>query len=180
MFAGLIETETWMLDDHLIRTAGIEDIPDIVKIRVLLQGHMEARNPALWALSRKHADERPAFYRKMIEDPDAKLIVIEDENSRTIIGMALGRKMRHDEYVPEKSGRIDDVWIDPAHRRKGLCTALVTKLIEFFAEDNIEALVLDYAHGNTEAEAVWSKLGFQVVIKTAVADISKIKSTLSK
>jgi len=48
---------------------------------------------------------------------NSKLLIVQEDESKNIVGMALGRIYIHDEYVPNKSGRIDDVWIEPNYRR---------------------------------------------------------------
>ena len=61
------------------------------------------------------------FYKSALEDHHCHLLVAEDEESRVIIGMGLGRIFEHEEHVPDKSGKIDDIWVEPDYRQKGLC-----------------------------------------------------------
>ena len=77
--------------------------------------------------------------------------------------------------MPSKSGRIDDIGIDPEHRRKGLCTSLVSHLVEFFASAGISSLMLEYVEGNQEAEQTWTKFGFHSVLKTANAALAAVE-----
>jgi len=90
--------------------------------------------------------------------------------------MGLGTLQMHDEYVPSNSGKIDDIWVEPRYRRKGLLKNLLLDLIEFFKSKGIESLTLNYVEGNHEAEVVWKKLGFKTVIKIAVADLSEVEN----
>ena len=160
---------------YQIRDAIHEDVDKLVKMRLSLQNHMSENNSFLWQMSQKLISEQPDFYRDMIKDKDAKLIVIQDKKTESIIGMGLGRKVKHDEFIPNKSGRIDGVWIDPAYRKHGFCKRLVSELLEFFGEDGIDSLVLEYSDGNQEAENVWKKLGFKDLLNTAAAKISIVK-----
>ncbi len=114
-------------------------------------------------------EARPAHYRRAVEDPAARLLHIEEGGSGELIGMGLGRI--HDHYTPAGSGRIDDVWIDPRFRRRGLCRQLLARWVEFFTSNGIEAMVLDFAEGNAESVETWRALGFRPVLTTAVTRI---------
>jgi len=159
----------------VFRTATLDDLHKVVRMRISLQKHMSERNPNLWQMSEKKVSDLPTFYRTAIDDPQSLLLVVQDEESSKVIGMGLGRICTHDEYNPDRSGRIDDVWIEPSFRRRGLCSSIVFRLIEFFRENNVESLVLDYSDGNTEAEAIWHLLGFKTVIRTAITNVSDLR-----
>jgi ribosomal protein S18 acetylase RimI-like enzyme len=165
---------------YQIREAAEEDMKDMVRMRLSLKKHMSRRNPFLWELSRKRIDEQPGFYRKMMKNENIKLLVVYDSEANTNVGMGFGWKQNHDDFIPDRSGRIEDIWIEPEHRRKGLCTKLILQLIDFFNSDGINSLVLEYGSGNIEAEHVWAQLGFHDVLKTANADISDVKERCEK
>jgi ribosomal protein S18 acetylase RimI-like enzyme len=100
-------------------------------------------------------------------------LVVHDDESGNTVGMALGRICDHQDYVPNKSGRIDDVWIESNYRRKELGTKLVSELLKFFKLHHVVAVILKYAEGNIEAEAFWEQFGFEPVLTTATANLSK-------
>ena len=161
-----------MQDTLSIRRATQADIESLVEMRLRLQRHMEASNSRLWGISETKISAMPEFYRVGINDPNALLLVVQGHESEDLAGMGLGRICRHGEYVPSASGRIDDIWIEPALRRKGVGTRLVTELLKFFRLRGIEALVLDYAEGNVEAEAMWRRFGFAPVLITATTALT--------
>ena len=158
-----------------IQIATLDDIDNIVRMRLSLQQHMFKNNSHLWQMSRKKVSSLPTFYRSVIEHRDSQLLIAKDGKSRSIIGMAIGRICVHDEYVPNKSGRIDDVWIEPNYRRKGLATRLVSELLEFFKVNHIGVIILEYAKGNIEAEAIWERFGFEPVLTIATANLSDLE-----
>jgi GNAT superfamily N-acetyltransferase len=141
-----------------------------------LQEHLIRSNPALWRLSPKRASELTDIYRKMITNERIRLLVVYDTETKTNVGMAFGCKLIHEEFVPNQSGKIDDMWIDPDHRRKGLCTGLLSHLVEYFAAAGINSLTLDYVDGNYLAEQTWPRFGFQSVLKTANATLSEVEN----
>jgi len=160
---------------YVIKVVTGEDIDGVVRMRLSLQEHLSRRNSDLWKLSPKRASELSEFYRKMMSNKGIRMLVIHDAETKSNVGMGLGRIQTHDEFVPSKSGRIDDIWIDPAHRRKGLCTSLVSHLVEFFTSSGISSLTLEYVEGNHEAEQTWTRFSFRSVLKTANAALSAVE-----
>ena len=166
------------MSQYRVRDATLEDVDEIVRMRLRLQGHLEESNPRVWQLSQKSISELAEFCRERIEDSDSKLVVVEDTEKEELVGFGHGRISEHDEYIPEKSGGIDDIWIEPYHRRKGLCKRMMTQLLHFFESRGIETLVLDFVEGNVEAEAVWSQLGFRTLLRKATASLKDVEQSL--
>jgi len=167
-------------DRYEVRAARVQDIPDLVAMRLKLEAHVLKRNPVSWEMSAKKIAGMGNYYRREIEDLSARVIVIQDREGGEIVGMGGGKKRVHDDYVPDASGRIGDVWIEPEHRRQGLGSRMVSELIRFFESEGIRALTLDYARGNREAAAFWLGLGFEPVAVLANADLKDVKSRLSQ
>ncbi len=165
-----------MPSKYQIREAHEKDVKELVRMRLDLQKHMSQNNPYLWQISQKRISILSEFYLHKIGDRNSKLLVIEDNRSGSIIGMGLGTLQMHDEYVPSNSGKIDDIWVEPRYRRKGLLKNLLLDLIEFFKSKGIESLTLNYVEDNQEAEVVWKKLGFKTVIKITNADLSEVEN----
>ena len=164
-----------MSRDFLIRGATEKDINSIVAMRLRLQEHMLMINRNLWQMSEKSIAALPTFYRSALEDQQCHLVVAEGKQSGVILGMGLGRIYEHDEHVPKESGKIDDIWIEPNYRRKGLGTKLVSELLEFFKLKHVVAIILEYAKGNIEAEAIWERFGFEPVLTIATANLSDLE-----
>ena len=164
-----------MNDHYSIRIAMRGDIDNVVRLRLSLQEHMRKNNSHLWQMSKKKVSSLPTFYRTAINDKNSQLLIVQEDESNNIVGMALGRIFFHDEYVPNKSGKIDDVWVEPNYRRKGLGTNLVSELLKFFKLNNVVAIILEYAKGNVEAEAIWERFGFEPVLTTATAILSDLE-----
>ena len=164
------------MNDHFsIQKATLGDIDHVVRMRLSLQQHMRKNNSHLWQISKKKISSLPTFYRTALNDLNSHLLIVQEDESKSIVGMALGRICIHDEYVPNKSGRIDDVWIEPNYRRKGLGTKLVLELLDFFKLNDVVAIILEYTKGNVEAEAIWERFGFEPVLTIATANLSNLE-----
>lgn len=155
-----------------IRQAARDDIPMLVEMKQKLQKHMDDNNKNLWGIQRLAVINLVPYYEQQIINPDVCLIVAIDDSSGRLIGMALGKIKYHEEYLTGRSGRIDDVWVEPACRLHGICEAMFSHLIEFFRQKGIRNLVLEYAIYNKDAENTWNRLGFtpSLVISTAHID----------
>lgn len=165
-------------DSFLIRPATDQDIDEIVRIRIKLREYEEKCNRNLWRMSEKEIKGLPAKFKGYIEDENSRLVVAEDADANRIIGLGLGRVQFHDSYIPGKSGKIDDIWVDEDYRRKGICKRIVKTLLEFFSDKGVEVICLNYVKGNSFAEIVWPNLGFKDSLIFAQADLNEVLERL--
>ena len=144
-----------------VRQAEIEDINSLIEMRKKLQNHMSENNKRLWGISNSFIQNLDAYYRSKIRKPSAKiLIACEKGKPDDIIAMALGKIIVNEDFDPPRSGRIDDVWVEPEHRREGICEIMIKEIVEYFRRNKVYDLVLEYAIYNREAEETWRKMGF--------------------
>lgn len=167
-------------NSFLIRSAIEDDINEIAQMRLRLQEYIEECNSSLWKMSNRLISELPNNYKKHITDKNARLVVAVCKETNKVVGMGLGRMYFHDIYTPDKSGRLDDIWVDEAYRRKGICNQIVQNIMEFFVENSIKSVVLDYVKGNIGSEIVWNSLGFKPILETAVTEIDEVLAKLNK
>ena len=80
-----------MSGHFLIKKATLSDIDDVVRMRLSLQQHMHKHNPHLWQMSKKKVSSLPTFYRQALYDRAALLLIVQEDESKNIVGMALGR-----------------------------------------------------------------------------------------
>ena len=168
-----------MNDRYLIRPALEHEADDLARMRMSLQAHMMHSNPNLLDLSRKKISGLADNYLAELKKETSKVLVVYDSETDRIIGMGMGRIFAHDEYIPDKSGRIDDIWIDPEHRRNGLCTAMIREFVNFFEAFGVDDIGLDWVAGNIEAEAFWPSLGFKPNILNSSASFGELKAKLT-
>jgi ribosomal protein S18 acetylase RimI-like enzyme len=148
------------------------------RMRLALQAHFAEANPHLLALSAQRRATLKDFYRNLIDNPQARVLVAHESSVTQRIGMAVGRIVRHEEFEPAVWGHIDDVWVEPAYRHRGICRMLMARLLEFFEEAWVEVLVLDYVIGNTEAEGTWRQFGFRPVLTVANAKLTEVQKRI--
>jgi len=86
-----------------------------------------------------------------------------------VVGVIYGRAVTNKGYTPNRTGMVDQAFVEPQHRRRGVGARLVAELCRFFAGQGIEDLSLRYVTGNEEAAGFWTALGFTPRIVTAGA-----------
>lgn len=160
-----------------VDAAGMADIGALVDMRGRLQDHMEAANPDILPLAPTWREDKEKFYRDRIDGPDG-IVVVGHTEPRGIVAMGVGVIVRRPDLVPDRVGHIDDLWVEPECRKRGLARMIVRRLLQFFAEGNVDRLALGYVAGNHEAEALWTRLGFRPLAASAVADRSEVERKL--
>lgn len=161
-------------DEPLIRIATPDDCDALARMRAALQATMEAENAVLWPMTAARREALPAFFADRVVDPEVHVLVVEVGHGpdARLVGTATGRIAEGRDVL--RYGLIDDVWIDPRLRRRGLCGRLVAQLVEFFSQRGIEALSLGFVHGGA-AGAVWQRLGFRPAVVLANATIDGLE-----
>lgn len=160
-----------MLDDYGFREAGENDIRSLERFRLKLQSHVQAANSDAWKLSDKGRKGLQQTYAQSLVGDETKILVATCGTSGKIVAMAVGKIQHHEQFDPPSSGQISEVWVEPSHRKRGLCRLLVEQLFHFFRHQGVSAITLVYMHGNSQAAATWSQLGFRQVFIGATTDV---------
>lgn len=155
--------------EYLVCTAAKQDIRELVRMRLLLQEHMEQVNALILRYNSDWKNELPLFYNKLLDDLNVLILKAITEKDHEIVGMMVGVIVEHPNFTIERSVKIDDVWVDTEHRKKGVCSLLLTDLRNRFAEKGIKNFTLNYVVNNREAEQTWRALGFVPTITNCVA-----------
>ncbi len=163
----------------VVREAEPLDVNELVRMRLALQEHISRANPHLFGKSGTAVAELAGKYEAVIADVNTTVLVAQDPSTKRIVGMGVGTIMRRHDLEPATFGKIDDVWVDPDFRRRGLCRRMLAGLLDFFHHAHIEHLVLDYVIGSTESESTWRRFGFHPVITKATARLDQVKNLIT-
>ncbi|HEX9236094.1 MAG TPA: GNAT family N-acetyltransferase [Actinomycetota bacterium] len=156
-----------------VRPAGEEDIPEAGALFELLdrfqsEWRVFTARPTL----RKEAEAR---YRAALEDPDALLIVAEEDSGR-LVGMAFGRVEPISSISDERVLDVSNVVVVPTRRRGGVARRLLAFAAEFGRERGaLRASVKTYAD-NTAAMAFWRSVGFAPRWVQMTASIDELRA----
>lgn len=161
-----------------IHTATADDVGDLVRMQIALQESTLDVGTYMLRLGREGLVQLHDYYRSQIADEQTRILVAKDGRTARAVGMGTGRIWVHAGCVPSRSGELIDIWVEPDHRRNGLATRIITRLLQFFHINRIEFLAVNYVEGNETAAALWKKLGFSPVLITATAGRSEVAKTV--
>ncbi len=151
---------------------------DVPEIRAAAKGDLDAAM-ALWRqLVSHHADIDPAFepspdaekifrrfLKKCLKNRDALVLVAR------LGGETVGMCTCLIDLIPPvfragRYGRLADLVVDEAHRRRGIATKLLAEVKRWLAENQVRHCRATVARLNPALEGFWKKAGFdeQVVI----------------
>lgn len=144
-------TDTHQVTDVLVhRLSELAEQPADPRVRVT-----ETLSDAWWQAFQRYrpTDTDPDLVRTMITGrPPVGLAGIESDGRL----IAIGRGHVRDGWLG-----IAALWTDPAHRRRGLATAVLTGLVLWAGRKGARNAYLQVARANSEARAAYERLGFR-------------------
>lgn len=167
---------------HWIREATEEDLPVLVEFLAKLALHVAGAPPQ--SLEEGERQRLLEVLHTSLTDLNKQLLVAEVPDVG-LVGMGyiyimqdqgIWEQTRHVEY---RSGIIDDVWVEPEYRKRGVFPDLLRRLVAFAESRGAYELVLEYSASNKEAKAVWTRLGFKTIGVRAAAFTSSVQKALA-
>ena len=141
----------------MIRKATHNDIPAITE---LYREQFRAMSKLIPDFI-KEGDQSIEFLKNTISNDDSDILVY--ENDGTVVGFILIQAKERPDFdfmLPGKYCYIMDVIVTEAHRNKGFGTALMNSAKDWAKEQNCSFINLDVLITNTNAIALYEKLGF--------------------
>lgn len=169
------------INDIKIRKARKVDIPVLIGFLVDLGLHVSgARRKTLSRKAKKRLSDLLSEYFK---DTD-KFMVVACTPDNKLVGMGniqiwhTPNLWEEAEEMEQKSGFIDDLWVEPDCRNQGIMGCILAELVDFAESHDIDELILEYAITNEEAAAVWKRLGFYPTGVRAAASTKAVRQKL--
>ncbi len=161
------------MSDYSIRPATGADLSALARMRSALRDYLAGCDPAIWLISDDKAGRLAEFYGELIKQDTARVLVAAGRDG-TPVGMLVVRILENSNVQPSRFGRIDDAWVDPAHRRRGLMRRLTRACGDFLGKHEVERVMLDYAVRNPDSERCWRRLGFTPCVVIAHAPAARL------
>lgn len=120
----------------------------------------------------------PEFFWARRDARSICYFVAEDEASGDVLGTVTGVDHGRAFDDPERGSSLWCLAVDPQARYPGVGEALVRRLVEYFAARSASHLDLSVMHDNTQAIALYEKLGFRRVPFFTVKRKNPINETL--
>ena len=153
---------------YFVRSATEQDVSFLVRMRLMLQQHMESANPDILRHNVAWRNRLPNMYREQIGDFDTLVLMTIDEDSGQAVGMAVSQLIQDPYMEVGRFVKINDVWVDEAYRRKGICSAMLNVIMEHYKDRGISTFTLNYVINNLEAESAWHAVGFKPIIRNCL------------
>jgi GNAT superfamily N-acetyltransferase len=140
-----------------VRQATPEDVPSLVALFQELD-----RMQADWRVFTPRPgfyDEVGAKYREAIGNPDAVVLVAEDDEGE-VVGMAYGEARNPSRFSDERALEVSGVVVRAGYRGRGVGRALVHEAARFASDRGIGWIELKTFAPNRGAMEFWESLGF--------------------
>ncbi|HTW90961.1 MAG TPA: GNAT family N-acetyltransferase [bacterium] len=160
---------------YAIRRAGRRDLPQLKRMRVALQDLLIGRDPRVWRLSPGLIDGLEDFYSQIMEKDQNRIFVAVGRHAE-LVAMLVVRILDNSNLDPVRFGRIDDAWVDPEWRERGVMAGLTCAAARFLADHNVSMVMLDWANNNPPSGTCWQKLGFAPLMTMGFASPTEILS----
>ncbi|SDJ62088.1 GNAT family N-acetyltransferase [Microbulbifer yueqingensis] len=166
-----------------IREATDADLPVLVDFLAKLALHVVGCAPK--TLKEDEQQRLREVLQSALGDENKQLLVAETPEFG-LVGMGYVYVWRSQgiweqtEPVEYRSGVIDDVWVEPEFRSRGVFRALLKQLVAFAESHHAYELILEYTATNKQARAVWTKMGFVTTGVRASAPTSTVKAALAE
>lgn len=173
-----------MATRYQLREAVAADLPRLAELLIRMDAHVSgARRETLrpTAEGMRDIEQRLAG---VIGHPHIRFAVITNRAGK-VIAMGNLQVWHYPDLWenPERRGQvvgvIDDIWVEPRYRRRGLNRRIVADLVEFASQRGVQELHLEYSLANQEAAAAWSRLGFEPTGVRASASLQTVCERLA-
>jgi len=165
--------------DCTIRPARPADLDRLVALQLALQDHLEASNPNLWRMSDQARAQLKGQLTARLAAPDG-CVLVADHVDGGVVGVIYGRVVTNKAYTPSRTGIVDQAFVHPQYRRRGIGSRLVAELCSFFAAQGVDDLSLRYVTGNEQAAGFWAALGLTPRIVTVGASRRTVEACLDR
>jgi len=100
------------------------------------------------------------YLRKFLIDKDSRVLVAIDKGK--LVGYAVAQIRKSSPAWKRKEyGYIEEMAVRAEHRRKGVGTQILEKILDWFRSENIDMIELTVAAKNLVGYSFWKKHGFK-------------------
>ena len=154
----------------LVRPARSEDLPAVSRLAAALVRMHHRLDSRRFMLVEPVEDGYQWFFSREIKRKAARILVAEEEGQ--ILGYAYATlEERNWNDLLDACGKLNDIYVDDAARRRGVARALVDATFAWFRERKAPRVVLLSAWQNPDAHAFFETLGFRRTMVEMTAEL---------
>jgi len=153
----------------VIRSATLQDIPEIVRLWEELMDFHHERDP-FFTRARNGADLFRRFVEQNVENDAACVLVAVVEGA--IVGYCQGMLDHHPPALADPDyGQILDFVVTASHRHTGIGSRMFEALRRWFQREGIRRIEVRHSTFNDLAAGFWPKMGFQPYLRTLFMEL---------
>lgn len=143
-----------------IRNARRGDIPSLLLLWDAMMRELGAAD-ARFALHPRAREHMATQFSGFLQDPD-RIVIVAEEGGRLVVGFATAVVRAGNGWqVPERLGRISDMYVAAPRRRQGIARRLAGRLLDLLFEKGVDTVRLAAAVHNEGALAFWRSMGWE-------------------
>ena len=156
-----------------VRRARAEDLPAVCRLAAALVRQHHHWDEQRFLLVEPVEDGYQWFFSRELKRKAALILVAEDQAAPgIIIGYAYATmESRNWNDLLDACGKLNDLFVDAAARRRGVARALVDEVFAWFRARKAPRVVLLSAWRNPEAHAFFEALGFRRTMVEMTAEL---------
>ena len=139
-----------------IRKATVKDLDIVAELFLKQLRELKKFEPSLKVGTKKEAKKAVRGWGKHTK----YFVILVAEADREIVGFVNGMTYRHS-IRNKREGFVNNTYVLPEYRRKGIATKLLTSIIKKFKMRNLTMCTLDAYVKNKKAISLWKKMGFK-------------------
>jgi ribosomal protein S18 acetylase RimI-like enzyme len=144
----------------LVRAAVVQDLPRVSQLAAELVRQHHRFDPLRFMLIEPIEKGYQRFFTGELERKGAVILVAEDQGA--IVGYAYATvEPRNWNDLLDAAGKLNDIYVDPAARRRGAGRSLVRAVFGELTARGAPRVVLMTAWQNPEAHAFFESVGFR-------------------
>ena len=139
-----------------IRKATVKDLDIVAELFRKHLKELKKFEPSLKVGTKKEAKKAVRGWGKHTK----YFVILVAEANGEIVGFVNGMTYRHS-IRNKREGFVNNTYVLPEYRRKGIATKLLTSIIKKFKMRNLTMCTLDAYVKNKKAISLWKKMGFE-------------------
>jgi GNAT superfamily N-acetyltransferase len=121
-----------------------------------------------------------ARYRRLLTDPDHRVVLAVDEDSAEPLGMAVLGVDPASALLDLPAVSVSHLLVAPAHRRRGVGRALLAAAVGYADELGMDHVIVGVSTTGREANRFFARLGFAPLTLRRIAPVCALRRTLGR
>ena len=152
-------------EEYTIRPARPEDADAVTAMWRQMAGEHRQYDPQRWAVAADADEKQREHFLETLKDEQNGVVLVATDPAGQVVGYLLaGITQPAPVFRTKRRGQIWDLFVRPAHRRKGVARGLMEAAVEALKLRRAEDLLLRVSVDNVAAIKFYRKMGMRLVV----------------